>query len=138
MCPKVVSIYQQTFKNNDSSVYAQTFKFQRIYKTKPEQYFRIKCVSFTSLTSTARGVDVFMKGVEELCGKCNYQSVGANAASSSENNHFYLGTFSDTNAEYSPMEMLLNNIPLTPFQIYTVGSGVAGLFLVSFQIELLE
>ena len=135
MCYKVVQTYQQTFKNNDVAAKEQTFRFQRVYKTNSSQKFRIKCTYFTTLTNTNRMGEIFIKGLPELNGRCNYLSVGG-ADANVENNGFFLGTFNDTSAEYSMTEMMLNEIPFSPFQIYT--TGTAGLFLVSFVIEVLE
>ena len=134
MCQKVLAVYQQTFKNNDQNVSLQYFSFQRIYKTKPEQYFRIKCISFSNLVDTRRTGDMFLS---PGFGKCNFQSVGATSALSSESNDMYLGTFADSFAEYCMMDFLMADIPLSPFKIYN-SLGTKGAFLVSFQIELLE
>lgn len=135
MCPRVVAIYQQTFKNNDAAAAQQTFKFQRIYKTKPNQSFRMKMVYFTTLTNTTRLGEIFLRGIPEINGKCNYLSVGG-AGLEVENNGWHLGNFNDTSAEYSTIEVMLDEIPFTPFQIYT--TGTAGVFVISFQIEVLE
>ncbi len=139
MCRKVIQIYQQTFKNNDPSKFEQTFQFQRIYKTKPEQYFRLKLVGYSSPslspTATAAMGDLFLKGLPELNGFCNYQENGVNSVVNT--NNFYLGNFYDNYSEFQTIEMLLNDIPLTPFTIFTTGTS-ATRFLVTFQIELLE
>jgi hypothetical protein len=134
MCQKVIAVYQQTFKNNDEKISFQYFKFQRIYKTKPEQYFRIKCISFSNLVDTRRVGEMFLS---PGFGKCNYQSVGATTALSSDSNDMYLGTFADSFAEYCMMDFLMDDIPLSTFKIYN-SAGSPGRFLVSFQIELLE
>lgn len=134
MCQKVIAVYQQTFKNSDATVSFQYFNFQRIYKTKPEQYFRVKCVNFTNLLSTGKVGEMFLS---PGFGKCNFQSVGATKAEYKENNDFYLGTFQDQFAEYCMMDFLMDDIPLTPFKIYN-SAGTNTTFLVSFQIELLE
>ena len=94
----------------------------------------MKCVYFTTLTNTTRLGEVFLKGIPELNGKCNFLSVSAD--NTVENNGFFLGTFGDTSAEHSTMTVMLDEVPFTPFQIYT--TGTAGIFLVTFQIEVLE
>ncbi len=138
MCRKVVQTFQQTFKNSDSTKSEQTFQFQRIYKTKPEQYFRLKLMGYSSptvSTSAANALgDLFIRGIPELNGLCNYQEVGATSVVNT--NNFYLGNFYDNFGDFQPIEMLLNDIPLTPFQIFTSLGRTQ--FIVTFIIELLE
>jgi len=132
MCQKVVETFQQTFHCSTASTSAM-FNFTRVMKHKPEQHFRLRVVYFSNLTtSPSAGLWFISYGF----GKCNYQEV-ANGVKVGENNDYFLGTFSDSSAESTPCELLLDEVFLTPFRIYTK-DGVAAKLLVSFQIDLLE
>jgi hypothetical protein len=154
MSPKVVKTYQQTFKNNNDLVTEQTFSFTRIYKTKPDQYFRLKVASIFSsflstttietvnpagtLTSTETNIgDLFLKGIPELSGLCNYQEKSSASNILVTNNHFYLGSLIEQSGS---AEIILDDIPLAPFTIYHHSPLliVPLRFTVSFIIELLE
>ena len=154
MSPKVVKTYQQTFKNNNDAATEQTFSFTRIYKTKPNQYFKLKVASIfsphlssstiTSVTSAGTYTsmetligDLFLKGIPELSGLCNYQEKYSASNLSATNNHFYLGSLVEPSGS---SEIILDDIPLTPFTIYHYYPllNVPLRFTVSFIIELLE
>ncbi len=134
MCQKIVETYQQTFYCSTASTSA-TFNFTRLLKQKHNQHFRVKVVYFSSLnTSPTAGLWFLSYGF----GKCNFQEInGVTGAKVGESNDYFLGTFSDNGAESSPCELLVDEVFLTPFRIYTK-DGVAAKFLVSFQIDLLE
>ena len=134
MCQKVVQTYQQTFHCSTPSTSA-LFNFTRVMKMKPEQYFRVKLVYFSNLTTVASsGLWFLSYGF----GKCNFQEVnGLTGTRVSENNDYFLGTFSDSAAETSPCELIIDDVLITPFRIYTK-DGQAARFVVSFQIDLLE
>ncbi len=183
MCRKVIQTYQQTFTNNVSNTNKQTFKFQRIYKTKPEQYFNLKLTTLlapnpttftsynttsskqpkatitptytdttnptkitsetmvftqgeqsTQILSSSKMNEVFMSGINELNGRCNYME-HSSATSVIQKNDFYLGNLFDVGLRVPP-EIILREIPLDPFTIYVNGNN--SLFIVSFLIELLE
>ena len=179
MCPKLIQTYQQTFNNSNPNVSKQQFKFQRIYKTKLEQYFKLKLTTMlapnpttvtsingianptflntptydtsvppkiltetltmntgeykTQIIQTALMNEVFLSGIPELTGRCNYfeHIIG----STIQKNDFYLGNLFDVGLRVPP-EIILREIPLDPFTIYV--NGISTMFVVSFIIELLE
>ncbi len=179
MCRRVIQTYQQTFNNSVSTVNKQQFKFQRIYKTKPEQYFRLKLTTllapnpttYTGINGTKKPTstntptydtsvppkitsetmimnsgeystqiltasimnEVFLSGIPELSGKCNYVSI--TGTSTVQRNDFYLGSLFDVGLRVPP-EIILREIPLDPFTIWVNGNNSQ--FIVSFIIELLE
>lgn len=139
MC-RVLQTYQATFRNSDPHVSIQTFTFARIMKTShtKEQYFRLKVMSIHTGQQYPDPFDfnllqkeLFLTGFPAICRNCNYQDVGSNAKF--DMNYFYLGNLFDK--EYSNVEMILDEIPLSSFQIFSTAIGI---FSVSFQIELLE
>lgn len=181
MCRKVIQTYQQTFNNSVPNTNKQTFQFQRIYKTKPEQYFKLKLttllapnpITYTGIngakyptstitpfyTDTANPNnitsetmvmnsgeyasqiltsslmnEVFLSGIDELKGKCNYME-HATSTSVIQKNDFYLGNLYDVGLRVPP-EIILREIPLDPFTIYVNGNNTQ--FIVSFIIQLLE
>ena len=141
MCPKLIDSYQQTFYCSTAQT-AATFNFSRVFKQKKEQYFRIKLVYFSNLTTTGVPGLWFLK---YGFGKCNFQEVGGSTVLS-DNSDFFLGSFSDIGAETVPFEMIVPEIVTTPFQVYARGATVGGTpqaatptpFLLSFQIDVLE
>jgi hypothetical protein len=181
MCRKVIQTYQQTFNNSVPNTNKQTFYFQRIYKTKPEQYFKLKLTTllapnpttFTGINGTKNPTstntpfytdtanptkitsetmvmnsgeystqiltsslmnEVFLSGIDELRGRCNYMKC-ASTTSVIQKNDFYLGNLYDVGLRVPP-EIILREIPLDPFTIYVNGNNTQ--FIVSFLIELLE
>ena len=115
MCQKVVATFQQTFQNNDDSIKRAEFRFNRIYKSKPEQYFRVKCVSLSSIVRTTKfGSDnphcgeMYLYGLSAFNRNCNFKSDSAN------DNRMYLG---DLNGSIPECFFILDEIPLDPFFI---------------------
>ena len=127
MCA-LIKIYQQTFVND--SVSSPTFikhHFNRVYKDKAEQYFKIKPI-FVSTTSP-----LFMIDFPQINSLCNHDtSDGLFTIESS--NHFFLGSIS---SQYIP-EMIVDDISLTDFRIVNEVDTVVADYTLVFQIELWE
>ena len=141
MCPKLIDSYQQTFYCSTAQTTA-TFNFTRVFKQKPEQFFRIKLIYFSNLNTTpVQGLWFLRYGYV----KCNFLEVSGSTPLC-DNTDFYLGSFSDNGAETVPFEMIVQEIVTSPFQVYGRGPTVGGFataatatpFLLSFQIDVLE
>ena len=133
MCPKVVKIYHQTFRNGDATKNEQQFAFQRIYKTKQVQYFKVKLLGITGgqhLIDTKNLL--FMKGIPEVTTFGNFEEIDS-AGNITRRCDFYLGNLNDR--DYLDVELIVDEIPLTPFKLYC---DAACAFSVSFQIELVN
>ena len=127
MC-KLIKIYQQTFAND--SVSSPTFikhHFNRVYKDKAEQYYKIKPI-FVSTTSP-----LFMIDFPQINSLCNYDSSDGLLTIESSN-HFFLGSLS---SQYIP-EMIVDDIPLTDFRIVNEDDTAVADYTLVFQIELWE
>ena len=131
MCHKVIATFQQTFQNNDETIKRAEFRFNRIYKSKPEQYFRVKCISLSSIVRTTKlGADnphcgeMYLYGLSAFNRSCNFKSDSAN------DNRTYLG---DLNGATIPhCYFILDEIPLDNFFIQN--DNFDGYFTVAFHI----
>ena len=133
MCPSVVKIYHQTFRNGDATKREQQFAFQRIYKTKPKQHFKVKLLGITGGEHLIDQQNLlFMKGIPELTSFGNFQEIDL-AGVVTRRCDLYLGNLNDR--DYLDLELIVDEIPLTPFKL---SCDVACAFSVSFQIELME
>lgn len=143
MC-KVVSIFNQTFIQNDDTKSSGTFKFMRILKKNHLQKFRIKVLGISDLTSSLLGGTLYLKNLPIVNTNCNTQTdlhtSGTNDLSGNVfyfqgtgNNNFYLGTLNQS--FYTQPELLIENLPLDEFNIVR---SVAGAFIVSIQVEVLD
>lgn len=136
MCHKVIATYQQTFQNTNHSEKAAVFKFNRIYKSKPEQYFRLKCVSLSSVAESTKYSapdnkhcgEMFLSGLQAINKSCNFTN------ETEQDNRMYLGDLNGTGAPNS--YFILDEIPLDNFTIYNI--NFQGSFTVCFHIELIE
>ena len=141
MCQKVVATFQQTFQNNDDSIKRAEFRFNRIYKSKPEQYFRVKCVSLSSIVRTSKfGLDnphcgeMYLYGLSAFNRNCNFKSNSVKVSHSANDNRMYLG---DLNGSTIPdCYFILDDIPLDNFFIQN--DNFDGFFTVCFHIELID
>ena len=133
MCPKIVKIYHQTFRNGDATKREQQFAFQRIYKTKQMQHFKVKLLG---VTGGQHSIDqqnlLFLKGIPEMTTYGNFEEVDS-LGNVTRKCDLYLGNLNDR--DYLEIELLLDEIPLTPFKLV---SDTACAFSVSFQIELID
>ena len=130
MCNKVVKIYQQSFSYEEpasSTVEIVSHRFNRIYKTKKEQFFKIKCV-----TTNATQI-LLLSGLSQINGLCNYENIDVTGNLGSFN-HFYLGNSSN---QCVP-EIIIDEIPLSNFNIINTEQSVLEDYHIVFQIELWE
>ena len=140
MCHKVIATYQQTFQNNDPTVNKPIFRFNRIYKSKPEQFFRVKCVSLSSVNkyrnpsgAPAPGEysqnlgEMYLTGLQSFNKNCNFKS------DTEEDNRLYLG---DLNGIVPDCHFIVDSIPLDNFTIFN--SHAYGKFTACFHIELID
>lgn len=134
MCHKVVATFQQTFQNNDNDSKRAEFRFNRIYKSKPEQKFSVKCVGLSSIVRTTKlGADnphcgeMYLYGLSAFNRNCNFKS------DSADDNRMYLG---DLNGAIPECYFILDDIPLDNFVIQN--DNFAGFFTICFHIELIE
>jgi hypothetical protein len=131
MCHKVIATYQQTFQNNDPNVNKPIFRFNRIYKSKPEQFFRVKCVSLSSVPKYAADTkicgEMYLTGLQAFNKNCNFKS------ETEEDNRLYLG---DLNGIVPDCHFIVDSIPLDNFTIFN--NNFEGIFTACFHIELIE
>ena len=133
MCSKIAKIYHQTFRNGDATKREQQFAFQRVYKTKQAQYFKVKLLGITGGEHLIDQQNLlFMKGIPEMTSYGNFEEVNS-LGNVTRKNDLYLGNLNDR--DYLDLELLLDEIPLTPFKL---SCDVACAFSVSFQIELID
>ena len=140
MCHKVVSTFQQTFVNADASLQSQIFAFNRIYKSKPQQYFRISCVALTSISPSTKTIassihcgEMYLTGLPNLNKNCNLLGVDSGDIKH-YSNAFYLGNLNypgNINSFF-----MIDEIPLDNFSI--ANRQYPGQYTVSFHIELIE
>jgi hypothetical protein len=133
MCERVTRIFHQTFRNGDATKTSQKFSFQRIYKTRTNQHFRLKLMG---VTGGQHSVDtqnlIFLKGIPELTTFCSFTEIDT-ARKESKKCDMYLGNLNDR--DYLDLEIIVDEVPMTPF---TISCDVACQFSVTFQIELIE
>ena len=136
MCHKVIATYQQTFQNTNDLTRKSNFRFNRIYKSKPEQFFRVKCVGLSSIDESSKynvlsnpthSGEMYLSGLQALNKNCNFKNA------TEEDNRLYLG---DLNGSIPDSVFIVDSIPLDNFTIYN--SNHDGLFTVCFHIELIE
>ena len=131
MCnSKLKKIYQQGFAYSADIPSARTMShtFQRIYKSKPEEYFKIKVIATTSAD------DIYMVDFAPINAIANFETtlVVGGVRSINSNNYFYLG-----NQAIVP-EVIVADIPLSPFRIVNMAHDALEDYSVVFQIELWE
>jgi hypothetical protein len=129
MCSKQVKkIYQQTFIFDGVGTFQSVnHHFNRVYKQKPEQYFRIKPV-YVSASNP-----LVMQKFAQINSLCNYDETnGTNQTESS--NKFFLGSSSSNHL----IEMIVDNIDISEFTISYENGSTLGKYIIVFQIELLE
>jgi hypothetical protein len=125
MC-RTVRIYHQTFFKSVATGNTATYKFTRVMKTNPKQYFHVK-VSVSKTNDADKG-SMFLKNIPNINMNCNsvdFHSLG-------ENNHLYLGRIEDGHNYVA--NLIMDEIPLDPFVLFSNEPNTG--FVVSFQIEL--
>jgi len=130
MCSKQVKkIYQQTFIfDGIGSFQSVNHHFNRVYKQKTDQYFRIKPVYISSTEP------LVMQNFAQINSLCNYDVTnGTNKTESS--NKFFLGNSSSSN---NLIEMIVDNIDINEFTISYENGSTLGKYIIVYQIELLE
>jgi len=129
MC-KLKKIYQQTFSYafDVGTSTKNTHNFQRVYKTSSNEYFKMKVIGVQSTDQ------LFMEGFAPFTTVSNYEVLTVvNAETKRQNkNLFYLG-----NQAIAP-EVLVDEIPLSPFNITNAYSNTLNEYTIVFQIELWE
>ncbi len=141
MCHKVIATYQQTFQNTSYLSKNGYFKFDRIYKSKPEQYFNVKCCSLTSVVKSTK-IDptaenshcgeMYLIGLPAINKSCNF-STQSLLSEITQDNRCYLGNL---NGDVNDSGFIVNEIPLDLFILYN--DNFAGTFTVCFHIELIQ
>ena len=132
MCPSLVKIYQQTF-TYDGVGDKQTVShhFNRVYKTKQEGFFKLK-VLYVSTTEP-----LLLSNCSAINALSNFDEVILDAEGNQSHvssNHFYLGRLE--NCCFA--EIMIDDIPISPFQIKNISLTNLADYVVTFQIELWE
>ena len=132
MCPTLVKIYQQTF-TYDGVGDKQTVShhFNRVYKTKQEGFFKLK-VLYVSTTEP-----LLLSNCSAINALSNFDEVIQDAEgiqTHGSSNHFYLGRLGNC----SFAEVIIDDIPISPFEIMNISLTNLADYTVTFQIELWE
>ena len=129
MC-KLKKIYQQGFvySADTPSATSMSHTFQRYYKSKPEEYFKVKVISVNCED------EIFMVDFAPINAIANYETiiVISGVETTKSNNYFFLG-----NQSISP-EVIVDDVPLSPFKIVNMANDALAEYSVVFQIELWE
>ena len=127
MC-KLIKIYQQTFTYNGAGTLTTvSHHFNRVYKTKSEQYFKIKPIYVSTVEP------LLMTDFNQINSVCNYEKTDGSQSIGSSNK-FYLGCFT---SHHSP-EVIVDEIPLSNFRIVNTDGDALDDYMLVFQIELWE
>ena len=127
MCPTLVKIYQQTFTyDGGGSTKSVSHHFNRVYKTKQEGFFKLKVLYVSTVEP------LLLSNCAPINSLSNFDEVIQGGNSSS--NHFYLGRLE--NCGYS--EVMIDDIPISPFQVENISLTNLADYVVVFQIELWE
>jgi len=129
MC-KLKKIYQQGFfySADTPSATSMSHTFQRYYKSKPEEYFKVKVISMNS------NEEIFMVDFAPFNAIANFETsvVVGGVKSTKSNNYFYLGQNTIV------PEVIVDDIPLSPFKIVNLANDALEEYTLVFQIELWE
>ena len=129
MC-RLKKIYQQTFvySADTPSATSNSHTFQRIYKSKPEEYFKINVIATTSVD------DIYVVDFAHFNAISNLETivVVSGVTTTSSSNYFHLGN------QAIPPEIIADDIPLSPFRIVNMAGDGLEDYTVVFQIELWE
>ena len=129
MCSqKITKIYQQTFTyDGTGSFHSVDHHFNRVYKQKPGQYFKIKPI-YVSTTEP-----LLMRNFSQINALCNFDETNGTKVIASSN-HFFLGSSSTNHS----IEMIVDDINISDFTISYENGLTLDKYTIVFQIELYE
>jgi hypothetical protein len=129
MCSQQVKkIFQQTFTYDGTGTFhSVNHHFNRVYKSKPEQHFRIKPI-YVSTTEP-----LLMRNFSQINSLCNYDETNGTKVIASSN-HFFLGSSSSNLS----IEMMVEEIDISDFTISYENGLTLDKYTIVFQIELFE
>jgi uncharacterized protein involved in tellurium resistance len=129
MCSQQVKkIFQQTFiYDGTGTFHSVNHHFNRVYKSKPEQFFKIKPI-YISTTEP-----LVMRNFSQINSLCNYDETNGNKIIASSNK-FFLGSSSSNLS----IEMMVDEIDINDFTISYENGTTLDKYTIVFQIELFE